>query len=288
MQSDSWHYVRGEQQFGPVPFEVLQTLAQSGDLGQEDLVWTESMPSWIEAGTVNGLFAPGGSVGPVGGVRRKSSRRKSRGGSARRGGARRSGGGMPAAPTFGARTSPLDEDPRERAERVMMAKASKMPGMVIFAAVLDVMGAGLAAVVAVITTAAAGIMRAATSEELVEMDPAYADPEHAQRMMDYIALLGGLTWAVMAGFLFCAVFVLTGVAASRVVQVILSCVMAIVPALSIAQNPLNLFSWFLVCLALAPAGCLAGKDVTMWHRYKAGKLGGGGVASRGGRRGRAF
>ena len=57
MHTGDWHYVRGEQQFGPVPFQVLQSLARTGDVSADDLVWSEGMPGWLEAASVPGLLA---------------------------------------------------------------------------------------------------------------------------------------------------------------------------------------------------------------------------------------
>ena len=36
MPTDDWHYIRGDQQFGPVPFQILQDLARTGDVSAED------------------------------------------------------------------------------------------------------------------------------------------------------------------------------------------------------------------------------------------------------------
>ncbi len=55
-----WHYHQGGQQYGPVTFQQLQQMAQSGQLNPTDLVWSESLPDWQEARTVQGLFAATG------------------------------------------------------------------------------------------------------------------------------------------------------------------------------------------------------------------------------------
>lgn len=53
-----WFYSHDGKQFGPVPPTELRTLARSGRLGEKDKVWSEGMPSWVEAGTVPGLLRP--------------------------------------------------------------------------------------------------------------------------------------------------------------------------------------------------------------------------------------
>jgi uncharacterized RDD family membrane protein YckC len=57
MHNDTWFYARDNQQLGPVSFEALATLARSGALTPNDLVWHEGMTEWAPAGTVSDLFA---------------------------------------------------------------------------------------------------------------------------------------------------------------------------------------------------------------------------------------
>jgi uncharacterized RDD family membrane protein YckC len=57
MHNDAWFYARDNQQLGPVSFEALATLARSGILTPNDLVWHEGMMEWAPAGTVSDLFA---------------------------------------------------------------------------------------------------------------------------------------------------------------------------------------------------------------------------------------
>ncbi|MEO8001208.1 MAG: DUF4339 domain-containing protein, partial [Arenimonas sp.] len=51
-----WFYVRDGQQFGPVAFEQLVALAQSGVLTGRDSVWNATMTGWTPAGQVPGIF----------------------------------------------------------------------------------------------------------------------------------------------------------------------------------------------------------------------------------------
>ena len=138
MQSDDWHYVKGEQQLGPVPFQVLQTLARSGDLAAEDLVWSEGMDDWVEAETVQGLMRPAfqpRSRPGRGGRRRTSSRPTSRRPS-------RALGGAPSAPApqpGPKREAPggIAEDHEARKERLQRRRTSSTPIGIIVAAVCD-------------------------------------------------------------------------------------------------------------------------------------------------------
>ncbi len=53
-----WYYALGDQkQKGPVPWETLQNLADSGKLQRSDMVWKEGMTDWKKASQVEGLFA---------------------------------------------------------------------------------------------------------------------------------------------------------------------------------------------------------------------------------------
>ena len=48
--SQEWYYAKGDQKQGPITSEQLKGLAKSGDLKSTDLVWTEGMPEWKQAG----------------------------------------------------------------------------------------------------------------------------------------------------------------------------------------------------------------------------------------------
>jgi hypothetical protein len=61
--ADVWYYAQNGEQTGPVSAEHLQQLARSGRIRAADLVWREGLPQWIQASTVNGLFAPGEAAG---------------------------------------------------------------------------------------------------------------------------------------------------------------------------------------------------------------------------------
>ena len=57
MQAD-WHYVKNGKQQGPVAFEVLQRLAASGELKENDEVWWQGSEfDWIAARNVPALFS---------------------------------------------------------------------------------------------------------------------------------------------------------------------------------------------------------------------------------------
>ena len=62
---NDWFYARGGQQSGPVTLEQLSELARGGGLdAQRDLVWNASMPNWVPAGQVAGLFGVSAPDGP--------------------------------------------------------------------------------------------------------------------------------------------------------------------------------------------------------------------------------
>lgn len=55
----SWYYSKGGAQQGPIAWEQLVSAARSGTVGATDLVWTEGMPGWQPAGSIQGMYAPG-------------------------------------------------------------------------------------------------------------------------------------------------------------------------------------------------------------------------------------
>lgn len=63
MTEHHWFYVREGRREGPVRRARLLELVRGGWLAPEDLVWTEGMPEWVPAGTVDWLF--GGRVARV-------------------------------------------------------------------------------------------------------------------------------------------------------------------------------------------------------------------------------
>ena len=52
-----WHYTRGGAQAGPVDIEVLQQMVAAGQVGPDELVWTDGMPEWQRAGNIPLFFA---------------------------------------------------------------------------------------------------------------------------------------------------------------------------------------------------------------------------------------
>ena len=51
-----FYYQRGDQQFGPMPWEHLVSVARAGSLLPTDLVWAEGWPAWQSAQSVPGLL----------------------------------------------------------------------------------------------------------------------------------------------------------------------------------------------------------------------------------------
>jgi hypothetical protein len=56
MSSNEWHYMRDDQQVGPISGAQLRQLANTGQLRPTDLVWKEGMAEWSPASRVKGLF----------------------------------------------------------------------------------------------------------------------------------------------------------------------------------------------------------------------------------------
>jgi hypothetical protein len=55
-REQSWYYAAGSTQQGPVGFAMLQTLASSGQIAPDDLVWSDGMLDWTPAWKVPGLL----------------------------------------------------------------------------------------------------------------------------------------------------------------------------------------------------------------------------------------
>ena len=55
---NNWHYAIDRESRGPVLFDALKTMARDGRLRREDLVWNETLATWITAGSVANLFEP--------------------------------------------------------------------------------------------------------------------------------------------------------------------------------------------------------------------------------------
>jgi len=54
--ADDWYYAQSNQRKGPVPFAKLQSIAKSGWLAPDDLVWQSCMADWTSAREVEGLY----------------------------------------------------------------------------------------------------------------------------------------------------------------------------------------------------------------------------------------
>lgn len=54
--ADQWYYSTGGERSGPVTLPDLRSLAESGTLARTDLVWTDGMTNWVQAGGMDGLF----------------------------------------------------------------------------------------------------------------------------------------------------------------------------------------------------------------------------------------
>jgi len=63
----SWFYQRGSEQVGPVEFDELRRLVESGVITRETLVWSKGMEDWQSAGVVEGLFSTPPPVPGAGG-----------------------------------------------------------------------------------------------------------------------------------------------------------------------------------------------------------------------------
>lgn len=56
MDTSQWYYTRGGAQQGPVTFDELRRLAETGQFGPGDLVWKEGMPQWQPAHQATPFF----------------------------------------------------------------------------------------------------------------------------------------------------------------------------------------------------------------------------------------
>ena len=59
-----WYYSQGDQKIGPVSPAELKSLADSGQLTANDLVWKEGMTEWKSAGKIKGLFTYNKAISP--------------------------------------------------------------------------------------------------------------------------------------------------------------------------------------------------------------------------------
>lgn len=308
MQTGDWYYVTGEQQFGPVPFQVLQTLARSGDVSQTDLVWTDGMPDWVEASTMQELFGFAGS--PT--VRARGGRR-GRGKSGGRPGSRRPNRafGAPAAPapapvpqhappagplgvaqprtmgTRGASVGPrYDQDER----RPGLRRAAGVPGALICAALLNFL------VVALTVFAASNFLetetflrqQAESAETQAEIDFLWLQAEAASTS----AVIGFVVAGVFAGMIF---VLLTGQSWGPIAQTVVSGLASLPYIITLAQfessgvadipgsELVSLILILTIVFLLGPIGCVWTPGVHAWLKAKHG--GGGGGRGRGARGG---
>ena len=62
--ANQWFYAQAGQQRGPISQEDLQRLIATGQVGGEDLVWSEGMTNWSPASSVSALIPTGGAEQP--------------------------------------------------------------------------------------------------------------------------------------------------------------------------------------------------------------------------------
>jgi phage shock protein PspC (stress-responsive transcriptional regulator) len=55
---DDWHYARDGKKFGPTDLGGLRKMAASLHLSPESLVWSEGLPAWVPATTIETLVFP--------------------------------------------------------------------------------------------------------------------------------------------------------------------------------------------------------------------------------------
>src|SRR5687767_9534268 len=66
LMATGWCYTRGGQQQGPVTTEELQAMVNAGEVARTDLVWNESLPSWVPVSGAPGLTAaPASTAAPA-------------------------------------------------------------------------------------------------------------------------------------------------------------------------------------------------------------------------------
>lgn len=296
MQTDDWHYVRGEQQFGPVPFQVLQTLARSGDLEAEDLVWCEGMPDWVAAQSIQGLFAPAFQPRSRGGGR-AGGRRRSSGRPASRRPGRAFGdapGAPPAAPpgVFGAPTygqPGVGESAAERADRRRSQMASGTPAGIVFAAILD-----LLVIILLVVLGVFSMDHAEESRRLAHEQTDQALTNYYWEMAATAETQAIIQFVIAGVFLGVALVLLTGQTWGPIAQTIISLLaslpffLALGDLIEMTEHPqlgrgfefLLLVTIGVLVFLLAPIGCVWTKGVQDWLKAKSG----GGASPRRGRR----
>lgn len=58
-----WYVSRNNERYGPYTWEDMQQMTGAGNVAKSDLVWSESLNEWKEAGTIPGLFDSHGASG---------------------------------------------------------------------------------------------------------------------------------------------------------------------------------------------------------------------------------
>ena len=69
VMANEWYYIKAGQQKGPVSFEGLTLLVQTGKLDLTDHVWKQGMEKWAPASKINGLFSTAPATLPTEGKR---------------------------------------------------------------------------------------------------------------------------------------------------------------------------------------------------------------------------
>jgi len=59
MADSKWYYAKDGQQQEPVDLATIQAMAQTGQIAASDLVWTEGMTDWSQAGNTPAIFPQG-------------------------------------------------------------------------------------------------------------------------------------------------------------------------------------------------------------------------------------
>jgi hypothetical protein len=54
--ANEWYYTKGEERIGPISSDQLKSLATSGELNPDDLIWKDGREEWTPASQLRGLF----------------------------------------------------------------------------------------------------------------------------------------------------------------------------------------------------------------------------------------
>jgi hypothetical protein len=271
MQSGDWHYVRGQQQFGPVPFQVLQSLGRAGDLSADDLVWSEGMPDWVPAQSIQELSTSVPSPRKrSGGSRARSRQRGGRRPASRRPGRAHGAAASTATPhAFGAGPAGLDETAAGRAERRRAQHASAMPGSIITATICDVLVAVLSTILGVLSIDDARELRHLARQQTDQaLTNIYWNGANAAETSTTIEFL------IAGVFIFVCIALLARQRWGPITQTILSLVATLpfliglsqigkTPRIDIAPGTLALYA-AIILLLLLPIGCVWNHRVRDW------------------------